>query len=67
MNEKPETLIGVFIKQLNAKLADEYRNLTVENKELRTHNARLRNAIKAYLDCHRKRWGHCCRRSRALS
>jgi hypothetical protein len=33
--KNPETLIGIFVKKLNARLADDYRSLQAENKRLR--------------------------------
>ena len=42
---KPEALIGVFVRQLNAALADENAALLVENEW-------LRETLQAMLDCH---------------
>jgi polyhydroxyalkanoate synthesis regulator phasin len=46
-DDLPETMIGLFIKQLNAKLADKYRNLTVENKELKKRIETLERIVAA--------------------
>jgi hypothetical protein len=35
MSDTPETMIGLFAKQLNAKLADDYRAMHAENERLR--------------------------------
>ncbi len=35
MSERPEVMIGIFVRQLNAKLADEYQNQKVEIARLR--------------------------------
>ncbi len=35
MTDTPETMIGLFAKKLNAKLADEYRSMRAKNEQLR--------------------------------
>jgi len=46
MTDIPETMIGLFVKQLNAKLADEYRNLTIQNKALKQRIDELELKLK---------------------
>ena len=46
MTDTPETMIGLFVKQLNAKLADEYRNLKIQNKALKQRIDELELQLK---------------------
>ncbi len=46
---KPEALIGVFVKQLNAALADENAALIAEIERLKADNNTLRLAVSSAL------------------
>ncbi len=41
----PEAMIGLFVKELNAKLADEYQSQKTEIARLRAENEKLREAL----------------------
>ena len=48
MSDKPETVVGLFVSQLNAKLADDYRNQKLQLEEAADLFDNLAGLLQSY-------------------